>query len=662
MLKYYNEVQIMRNEMEHSRNDNGTITVMPDVLKVREGCTLSLTYTVGKMPIEIGGVIRFTIPFGFTAPQVDKPWAPGYCTARVTRCGAEVKTKIIHTEWWKRGPERTKIENVSEHVGNHVWVTISGHRIEEGDQVILIYGDSTYNGMACSKACPTTGPVQFDAATDRKGQLEAPYSGFYLTEKPAIVQVEPERPEKIEVIIPSEIQSSRPFKVTILLVDRYHNLTCGFAGSVELFLNEDRISIIRFSEEEEGIIKSNIQVNAEGIIRIKACWNGMDFFSNPAISRRGEEREDNHFFHYWGDPHGHTGIQWGRRSGRAYYEYAKEVAALDFCALTDPCAGRYTDRNETAKEQLSCYMTDEKWRQIQQVNREFYEPGTFVPILGYEYHNDAPASQFGGDRNVYYSDYNQPILRCCDEGSYCPEQLWEKFEKLGIRAITVPHHTAKKMMPGSWEMHDEKYQRLVEIYSSWGNSEAEGCHRSLIGGSDYAGRSVQDGLNRGYRLGFVAGSDTHAGTPGYSHWVFSEEITSYRGGLTCVKTAELTREAIFDALWNRRVYATTGERIILDVDCNGHEMGEEFVCGLNTARKFKILAAGTGIIEKVEIIRQGKIVYCERGKGEQIEFSWEDNSFIEQGWAYYYIRITQKDKAMAWSSPVWVNLRPEVIG
>ena len=99
--------------------------------------------------------------------------------------------------------------------------------------------------------------------------------------------------------------------------------------------------------------------------------------------------------------------------------------------MSDPGAGRYTDDDATCRTALSCYMTDEEWAHIQQINKDFYRPGEFVPILGYEYHNDAAAPRCGGDRNVYYATYDEPIFRCCDEGSYTPEQLWQRLRKRG---------------------------------------------------------------------------------------------------------------------------------------------------------------------------------------------------------------------------------------
>lgn len=657
-LKYFNEVQIMRNNMELVKDTNGSVSVTPEEVTVQDRGTFVITYTVGDDPIHIGGVLRFTIPFGFTKPQVSMPIFPGYVTAKTTRANASVKTFIVENDWWKRGPDRTKTENVSEHVGSHVWVRILGHGLTKGDQVILTYGDTSYAAQAAAGYCRTTGPVQFDVATDQKGTLEAPYSGYYLTSNPPIVMVHPKPASFFEIFIPSDLKTGVEAECTVIAVDPCHNLAESHTGRLQCWLEGgmSETTLIydgQFEADDCGIKKIRFIPQTEGTLSIRAgdesgCLSGV---SNPGICRR----EECAVRHYWGDLHGHTGIQWGRGSGRSYYEFAREAAAIDFCALTDPDAGRYTNDNKTARLSLSCYMTERQWKEIQEVNKAFYEEGRFVPILGYEYHNDAPNPEFGGDRNVYYESYDEPIRRCVDEGSFCPEELWVQLKEQKVRAITVPHHTAKEVMLGSWEIHDEEIQRLAEIYSCWGSSECEGCERPIIGGSVYENHSIQYALNKGYRLGFVTGSDTHAGNPGYAHWVFSAELESYRGGLTCIMADRLDKHSLFEALWNRRVYATTGERIILDFTVNGACMGQEISLSDNRVRTLHVKVTGTGEIESVEIISMGHTIYRKGGYGKEMEFDWQDESLPEAGWLYYYVRVIQKDKAIAWSSPIWVS-------
>ena len=650
-LNYYNEVQIMWNGMEQIRQTNGSVSVSPAEAPVGTDITVTVTYTVGEDTIYTGGVIRFTIPFGFLRPQIDMPIYPGYTTAKTSRKNASVHTFLVENDWWKRGPDRQKTENVCEHVGTHVWVRVLGHDLERGDQVVLTYGDTGYHPQAAGRTCRVAGPVQFDAATDQRGTLAAPYSGYYLTSSPPIMTLRPGPAAAIEAILPSDLEKGVPAELAVLAVDRFHNPVTGHTGPVKCYDGEELIYEGSFEPWECGVKTVPILPRRAGPLRVRVTDGEREAWSNPGVAAdrlEGPRR-------FWGDLHGHTGIQWGRGSGRSYYEYAREVARVDFCALTDPDAGRYTNNNETAMNSLSCYMTDAQWREIQSVNRQFYEPGRFVPILGYEYHNDAPNPEFGGDRNVYYESYDEPIRRCVDPGSYCPEELWQQLRERKVRALTVPHHTAKKVMLGSWELHDGQFQRLVEIYSSWGSSEGEGCERPIIGGSVYEKHSVQYALEKGFRLGFVTGSDSHAGTPGYSHWVFPSDLESYRGGLTCVLADRLDLESVFDALWNRRVYATTGERILLDVSLNGAGMGQEISLEENPVRVLTVKVSGTGEIDRVEVISMGHTVCRHMGAGTELSFTFTDSGVPEHGWQYYYVRVHQKDKAMAWSSPIWVS-------
>jgi hypothetical protein len=68
-----------------------------------------------------------------------------------------------------------------------------------------------------------------------------------------------------------------------------------------------------------------------------------------------------------------------------------------------------------------------------------------------------------------------------------------------------------------------------------------------------------------------------------------------------VLAEELTREAIFRALKGRRCYATSGPRILLDVTCNGHAIGEAFALDGPTTIHARVV--GTTGLDAVEILR-----------------------------------------------------------
>lgn len=117
-LKYYNEVQIMRNGMEQVKTTNGFVKVEPVQAFAGENKTVVITYTVGEEPICIGGVLKFTIPFGFTRPQIDMPIFPAYTTAHTTRKNASVETfikKMIGGKEDQTEQKRRMYRNMWEH-------------------------------------------------------------------------------------------------------------------------------------------------------------------------------------------------------------------------------------------------------------------------------------------------------------------------------------------------------------------------------------------------------------------------------------------------------------------------------------------------------------------------------------------------------------------
>jgi hypothetical protein len=69
----------------------------------------------------------------------------------------------------------------------------------------------------------------------------------------------------------------------------------------------------------------------------------------------------------------------------------------------------------------------------------------------------------------------------------------------------------------------------------------------------------------------------------------------------------LTRESIFASLYGRRVYATTGARILLDFTIDGHPMGSDVVC--LGAPTIQVDVVGTAPLAVVQVFRDGQVVY-----------------------------------------------------
>ena len=90
------------------------------------------------------------------------------------------------------------------------------------------------------------------------------------------------------------------------------------------------------------------------------------------------------------------------------------------------------------------------------------------------------------------------------------------------------------------------------------------------------------------------------------------------------------------------------------VDGQGHTylMGDALAAP--TAPHLKVKVFGTDTLQRVEIIKDGKFVFTTSPQGKSAEFTYVDNE-PPQGESWYYVRVTQMDRNLAWSSPIWVK-------
>ena len=87
-------------------------------------------------------------------------------------------------------------------------------------------------------------------------------------------------------------------------------------------------------------------------------------------------------------------------------------------------------------------------------------------------------------------------------------------------------------------------------------------------------------------------------------------------------------------------------------------MGDEFKT--EKALPIRVKVRGTRELEKVHIIRGAEIIYTTTTAGPDVNFEFTDNDAAAHtgtgtGTQYYYVRVEQVDKQVAWSSPIWVN-------
>jgi hypothetical protein len=162
-------------------------------------------------------------------------------------------------------------------------------------------------------------------------------------------------------------------------------------------------------------------------------------------------------------------------------------------------------------------------------------------------------------------------------------------------------------------------------------------------------QSAWEALERGYRIAFVGSGDTHWLGPGEDY------------GITGAYVKELTREGVFEAIRARRVYASTGARMLLDFRVNDTFMGGETRAqtSAQATPRITVDVQGDADLERLEIVRDHRIVYSVPGSGRKAAFHFIDQTGNpdHRPTSYYYLRVTQKDEGKVWSSPIWVTWR-----
>ena len=125
------------------------------------------------------------------------------------------------------------------------------------------------------------------------------------------------------------------------------------------------------------------------------------------------------------------------------------------------------------------------------------------------------------------------------------------------------------------------------------------------------------------------------------------------GGITAVFAHQLSRTEVFAALKDRRVYATTGKKIILDFRANDFMMGS-----INRVRdsfslrpRIDINVVGTTTIDSIFIMKNDMPWFVTSPQVSSASLSVIDSDASLP--VYYYVRVLQRDGHRAWTSPIW---------
>ncbi|GEM_PF-3090276 len=451
----------------------------------------------------------------------------------------------------------------------------------------------------------------------------------------------PAEPHRLVVAADSTPRGRRA-RVVAKVEDLYGNLCADFAGE----------AVVRGPVDEPGAtfpIRGGCGSCAvrlrKGADTATVCVDvpeaGLAGESNPMDTKLLQGRRA-----YWGEMHGHTSLSHDGKGGiDAAVRFGRDAARLDFCAITDHTRSR--ERGQRMPERMNRYFRGAWWTAHRRAARRYAEPGVYVPVLAQEIH---PGD--GGDHDVYHPSYGSPVVIPESGHIGAADPAYNKLYRFlrKHRILIIPHVGGGEK---DWRWHDPQVERCAEVASIHGRFES----------------FVQGGLQRGYRLGMVYGSDNHGGTPGHSGYLVEGSAGDtirptklrmprmnspmWTNGTTAVLARSLTLEDVLDALWQRRCYAVVGRaRPLVDFRVNGRRMGDS----LRTRERphVDLTVRASVPVRSVHIIRNQYEAHRARGRGNRATVAFEDKG-VEAGTNYYYARVVLAGDQVAWTSPVWVT-------
>ena len=347
---------------------------------------------------------------------------------------------------------------------------------------------------------------------------------------------------------------------------------------------------------------------------------------------------------YFGQLHAHTNLSDGTGTVGQAFEHAADVPNLDFLALTDhsnsfegqsglPSAGTTHLGDENAEE------VNASWREGREGARNITaQEGDFVGIYGFE-------MTWSGGAPGHINTFNSEGFENRNAAPYKKGDNYEVLEAYYDTLNANPETISQFNHPGDtfgdfmdFALYDPVIDNQITLIEV-GNGEG------AIGSSGYfpSYSYYTRALDKGWHVAPTNNQDNHKGNWGDSNTARSVVLSD-----------GLSEEAIYDAMKNYRVYATEDNDLSILYSLNGNAMGSI----LDEQEKINITTeisdpTDTDGETKVEVIVNGGQTLAEKtftGGSATVEF---DN--LSTGYGYYYLRVTQADKNIAVTAPVWTG-------
>lgn len=328
---------------------------------------------------------------------------------------------------------------------------------------------------------------------------------------------------------------------------------------------------------------------------------------------------------YFGQLHAHTNLSDGTGSVEEAFDYASKVENLDFFAVTDHSDS--FDNADAGAIDADGAIISTGWAAGKQAAASVTNED-FVGLFGFE-------MTWPEDKKLgHISTFNTPGWQTRDQADFenVPTALENYYKALTTVPGSVSQFNHPDIIHGDFERFDHyspEYDEaisLLEIAGEDGTVDCEYYHLAL---------------DKGWHVAPTNNQNNHNGQWG--------DASRAR---TVILAETLTEEALYDAMKDRRVYATQDSDLTVYYTLNGAVMGSILPKSKEAEITVFLSDPTDEAIGNVEVVTDG---------GEVIDSAYVGTPSqvlelpVSGGYSYYYLRITQPDGDVAVTAPVWMD-------
>lgn len=328
---------------------------------------------------------------------------------------------------------------------------------------------------------------------------------------------------------------------------------------------------------------------------------------------------------YFGQLHAHTDISNGAGSVEEAFQYASQVDGLDFFAVTDH-SDSFDNADMGAIDADGADISAD-WAAGKQAAASVTN-GDFVGLFGFE-------MTWPEDKQLgHISTFNTPGWQTRDQADFenVPTALENYYKALTAVPGSVSQFNHPDTVHGDFERFDHyspQYDAAVSLLEVAGEDGVVDCEYYDLA------------LDKGWHVAPTNNQNNHNG-----QWGDASEAR------TVVLAKDLTEEALYAAMKDRRVYATQDSDLAIYYELNGTVMGSILPKSEEAEITVFLSDPTDEAIGNVEVVTDGGAVLV----SEYVETPSQVLELPASGGrSYYYLRITQPDGDVAVTAPVWMD-------